>query len=88
MRNINDIMAIKKAKHETINILEIIEIAKAAKSLNLLNDVINGRNITPSCQISIRRSARSDVRLVMGCDQIIYMLILTTMRTRRILSAF
>jgi hypothetical protein len=34
----------KGNKLEKINILEEIEILKAATSLNLLNDAINGRN--------------------------------------------
>ena len=46
MRNKDNIMTIlhKGNNHEKINKLEEIGILKAATSLNILNDVINGRN--------------------------------------------
>ena len=46
MKNIDNIMIIlhKEHNHEKINKLEQIEILKEAASLNILNDVINGRN--------------------------------------------
>ena len=46
MRNMDNITILhKENNHEKINILERRKISKAATSLNILNDAINGRKI-------------------------------------------
>ena len=46
MRNVEDIMTVinSESNNRKINILEEIQIVRAAKSVDILNDVINGKN--------------------------------------------